>query len=67
MLFRSQSTGPTSPFSVSVRSEMNVASSPEETPASDVLDSTLEQEEEEVPTTTSVEITQFPSSVQSSR
>ena len=63
----SQSTGPTSPFSVSVRSEMNVASSPEETPASDVLDSTLEQEEEEVPTTNSVEITQFPSSVQSSR
>ncbi|KAM0844090.1 hypothetical protein ACQ4PT_057293 [Festuca glaucescens] len=62
----SQRNGATSPFSVSVRSEMNVASSVEETPASDALDNSSEQEEEGA-TMTSLEITQSPSFVQSSR
>jgi hypothetical protein len=59
----SQRNSATSPFSVSVRSEMNIASSVEETPASDVLDN-FEQEEEGA-TTTSFEITQSPSFVHS--
>ncbi|KAM0864336.1 hypothetical protein ACQ4PT_043950 [Festuca glaucescens] len=62
----SQRNGATSPFSVSVRSEMNVASSVEETPASDALDNSSEQEEEGA-TMTSLDITQSPSFVQSSR